>query len=204
MEATTLLITLPLILLLSFTTNGVSARHGFSIVDEPPAVLDTNRDKLLEGKYYYLVPVIRWPHTAVIIPGVYRNDTCWFDLRIETNFYPITGLPVKFSPVIPNNDSSISESTDLIIRFSDELASACGGSSVLKAKWFLFLGASGDETSKFKIENVFSPIHRDICYKLVYSSGQVVGTSTRPDGTVRLALASDHPLLFWFRPSGNT
>ncbi|GMN40989.1 hypothetical protein TIFTF001_010217 [Ficus carica] len=199
MEATTLLITLPLILFLSFTTNGVSARHGFSIVDQPPAVLDTNGDKLLEGKYYYLNPAIPLPrlYTAAIIPGVYRNDTCWFHIGVEVFHFRITGLPVKFSSVVSNNDSSICESTDLIIEFPDKLGSVCGGSSVLKAEGFLFLGAWGDTTSRFKIETFSEPSNR--IYKLVYSSGKVVGTSTRFDETRRLAL-TDKPFPFSFRP----
>ncbi|GMN26716.1 hypothetical protein TIFTF001_050430 [Ficus carica] len=198
MEATTLLITLPLILFLSFPTNGVSARHGFSIVDQPPAVLDASGRELLEGKYYYLRPALRLPPfgTTAIIPGVYRNETCWFHVGVERFPFSITGLPAKFSPVAPGNESSIRESTDVIIEFSDKLASVCGGSSVLKATRFLSLGGSGDRNSWFKIEKLPEPRH---AYKLVYRSRRVVGTSTRPDNTERLAL-TDEPLPFEFRP----
>ena len=136
-------------------------------------------------------------YTAAIILGVYRNDTCWFHLGVEIFHFRTTGLPLKFSPVVPNKESSIGESTDLIIEFSDKLASVCGGSSVLEAKGFLFLGAWGDRTSRFKIEKFSEPSNR-IC-KLVYSSGEVVGTSTRYDNTQRLGLA-DEQLPFVFHP----
>ncbi|GMN40992.1 hypothetical protein TIFTF001_010218 [Ficus carica] len=199
MEVATLLITLPSILFLSFTTNGVSARHGISIVDQPPAVLDSSGKELLKSEYYYLKPVMAlpWLYSPAIIPGVYRKDTCWLQLGIEVFTYGITGVPVKFSPVVPNKDKSIRESTDLIIEFPDKLGSLCGGSSVLKADEFLFLGPRGDNTSRFKIEKSSESSNR--IYKLVYSSGKVVGTSTRYDKTRRLAL-TDKPLPFTFHP----
>ena len=97
MEATALLTLMSLILFLSFTTNGVvSARHGISIVDQPPAVLDSSGNELLKGEYYYrkpAIPLFRL-HTAAVVPGVYRNNTCWLQLAIEVFTYGITGVPV--------------------------------------------------------------------------------------------------------------
>ena len=64
MEATALL-KLPLIVFLSFTINGVSASHGISVVDQPPAVLDSFGNKLVKGEYYYLDPVMILPTSSM-------------------------------------------------------------------------------------------------------------------------------------------
>ncbi|GMN40996.1 hypothetical protein TIFTF001_010214 [Ficus carica] len=211
MEAIALLTLMFSILFLPFTTNGVSARHGISIIDQPPAVLDSSGNILLKGEYYYLKPAIPLfrLYTAAIVPGVYRNNTCWLQLAIEVFTYGITGVPVKFSPVEPTEDESIRESTDLNIKFSEELSSICGGTSVLKVgaigDEFLSLGgAEEDRISWFKIEKA-SEISNNV-YKLVSSSdpqvGRDVGNSTRFDGTKRLVL-SDVALPFSFEPLRN-
>ncbi|GMN40999.1 hypothetical protein TIFTF001_010219 [Ficus carica] len=96
-----------------------------------------------------------------IIPGVYRNGTCWLQREIDLVTYETTGLPVKFSPVEPSKYESIHESTDLNIKFSDELSPTCGGSSVLKVgeleEEFVSLGGvEEDRSSWFKIEKFWT------------------------------------------------
>ncbi|GMN40995.1 hypothetical protein TIFTF001_010215 [Ficus carica] len=210
MEAAALL-KLPFILFLSFIINGVSASHGFSIVDQPPAVLDSSGNVLLKGEYYFLDPALILPtiYSAAIIIGIYRNGTCWLQSEIAIFTYGITGLPVQFSPVEPNDDESIHESTDLNIKFSDELSPLCGGSSVVKVgeleeEYVSLGGVEGDRSSWFKIEKVLDGgIHS---YKLVSSSdsqvGRDIGISTSFGETNRLAPA-DEPLVFQFSPLGD-
>ncbi|XP_024028025.1 cysteine protease inhibitor WSCP [Morus notabilis] len=208
MEATTLF-TLSF-LFLSFTTIGVDASHGISIVDDhqPLEVLDSSGNKLQKGEYYYIQPLLAWPYlyNAAIVSVIYHPGTTWLQLEIETFFFGIEGLPVTFSPTNLTEDASIHVSTDLNIKlYPNEVIPVLGESPVWKvpeglgAPPFVTLGgAEGDISSCFKIEKA-SEID-DRTYKLVSSSGGDVGISNRSGGTKRLALA-DEALSFSFLPA---
>ncbi|GMN40993.1 hypothetical protein TIFTF001_010220 [Ficus carica] len=89
MEATALL-RLHLILFLSFTTNGVSARLSISIVNnQPSAVFDSNGDELLPGNTYYILPSIRFPvKFSPIRPNNDEIITVSTDLNIKFGSEP--------------------------------------------------------------------------------------------------------------------
>ena len=149
MEATALL-TLPLILFLSFTANGASAKDDTSIVNEFSAILDVDGNDIQRGRHYYMVPSDRnlpRSYSAAIVPGVFSKDTCWLQVGIEEYNYKITGVPVTLSPIKPNNDAYIFETTTIHVNFSDGLSPLCGGSTVLNAGHFgdKFLSLGGVE-----------------------------------------------------------
>ncbi|GMN40994.1 hypothetical protein TIFTF001_010216 [Ficus carica] len=203
MEATALL-TLPLILFLSFTANGMSAKDDTSIVNQSPVIFDSDGDELRSGGTYYILPSLRnlpRSYSPAIVPGVFSKDTCWLQLGIEEYNYKITGVPVTLSPIKPTNDAYISETTTLHVNFSDGLSPLCGGSTVLNVgdfgdKFLSLGGAVEDGSSWFKIKRVSR--WNDGVYKLVSSSGGDVGISTRFDGSRRLVLTRRNPLSFQF------
>ncbi|GMN40997.1 hypothetical protein TIFTF001_010213 [Ficus carica] len=218
MEATTLL-TLFSLLFLSFTPKlGECAySHGIS---SPPAVLDSFGNQVRKGEYYILVA---WPnkplpllYTSSIFPLVNRNGTCWVQHEIEVFTIAKPSLPVKFSPIEPNEDEFILESTLIDIKFNEAAVSyVCGGSSVWRVgdhpdqvfgQQFVNVGGHGEaRTTWFKIVKDSKLPHNN--YNLLFCPGDSsgcrdVGIFVDGDGRERLALA-DCPVPFGFSPYRN-
>ncbi|EXB37678.1 hypothetical protein L484_002886 [Morus notabilis] len=217
MEVTTLF-TLSL-LLVSFTTKGESANPNGIL---PPAVVDASGNELRKGEYYHL---IAWPLLVGVVssisPLVNRNGTCW--VQHETFVIgpqPTPSIPVKFSPILPDEDEVIRESTFLNIQFPDAAVSYVCGDSLWKVinrpdqvfgQQFVVVGDNSGFTRPgwFKIERYSEQPLRE--YKLlwcpvyvldqsVHSSDdcQTIGIFADSDGIERLALA-DTSVSFGFR-----
>ncbi|EXB44386.1 hypothetical protein L484_020198 [Morus notabilis] len=230
MEVTTLftsttLFTLSL-LLVSFTTKGESANPNGIL---PPAVVDVSGNELRKGEYYHL---IAWPSKPLpigvvssISPLVNRNGTCWVQHKIERfviDPQPTPSIPVKFSPILPDEDEFIRESTFLNIQFPDAAVSHVCGDSLWKVinrpdqvfgQQFVVVGDNSGFTRPgwFKIERYSEQPLRE--YKLLWCPVYVLDQSVRSsddcqtigifadsDGIERLSLA-DTSVPFAFRAS---
>ncbi|KAL7611975.1 kunitz trypsin inhibitor 5 [Lactuca sativa] len=135
-------------------------------------VRDTDRNFLLAGTSYYILPAIRGRGGGVTL-ATGRDQPCPNDVAQENNEVS-KGLPLNFAPANTSKDGIIRQSTDLNVKFSGK-ATTCIDTAVWRVEDDLdiglrivsshaILGQPGRETIRnwFKIEKY------ENAYKLVY------------------------------------
>ncbi|KAK9059470.1 hypothetical protein SSX86_020172 [Deinandra increscens subsp. villosa] len=181
----------------------------FSLSSGQSPVLDTDRNPLVTGRPYYILPATSGNGGGMNLSPTTFNQTCPLDVTQENNEQE-NGLPLNFLLAIPNKGGVVLSSADINIEFSG--AMTCGkpavwqvesvnGQRVVSSRGHV--GNPGPDTISnwFKIEKyendykiVFCP---SVCNTCKPACGDI-GSTQAKDGRISLLL-SNNPLAVKFK-----